>query len=345
MLTVLSINHSGKIPVYKQLLRELENQIRGGNLKLGEPVPSINELALQLDISKETVKKVYNILRDSGLLDSHQGKGFFVSDAYLQNSPTRVLVLFNSMTTYRQELLKSFTSEIGDSAQITILLHNHSVDLLEHYLDDNLGRFDYYVVAPHFAMDEVTQRAAARQISRIPNRQLIIADYLPKYLSGNFGAVYQDFTTDPAEGLRQALDRLRDFDTLNVVTVQNSLYSPFICKSIKSFCKANAVKVAFSKGVTEDCVRKGSAMLLLNSQPEEALIDVYRMCQKKHIAIGRDFGLISYNESPIAEIELGGLTTVSSDFTQMGHLIAGMILRKKMSKVKADFKLTRRNTF
>ena len=61
--------------------------------------------------------------------------------------------------------------------------------------------------------------------------------------------------------------------------------------------------------------------------------------------IGRDISIISYNESPISEILLGGLTTVSTDFAQMGHLVGQMILNKSMTKIRCDFNMIRRASF
>ena len=42
---------------------------------------------------------------------------------------------------------------------------------------------------------------------------------------------------------------------------------------------------------------------------------------------------------------LGGLTTISADFRQMGRLAGEMILDKKPAKIHCDFHLTRRSTF
>ena len=65
-------------PIYKQLLSEFERLIEAGELRVGECLPSMNELSAQLNISKETVKKVYSILRERGIIESIHGKGFFV---------------------------------------------------------------------------------------------------------------------------------------------------------------------------------------------------------------------------------------------------------------------------
>ena len=84
-------------------------------------------------------------------------------------------------------------------------MHNQQIDLLEYYIDENLDQFDYYVVTPHFPLDESTQRRAVKALMRIPNRKLILLDRCLDSLPGNYGVVYQDFTNDVYEGLMQAL--------------------------------------------------------------------------------------------------------------------------------------------
>ncbi len=62
-------------------------------------------------------------------------------------------------------------------------------------------------------------------------------------------------------------------------------------------------------------------------------------------AVGKDMAIISYNESPTSEIILNGLTTVSTGFIQMDRLIGDMILEKNLTKVRCDFRMTRRESF
>ena len=61
--------------------------------------------------------------------------------------------------------------------------------------------------------------------------------------------------------------------------------------------------------------------------------------------MGRDICSISYNASPINEIILNGLTTISTDFRQMGMLVAQMIPDKSPAKIRCDFQMIRRDTF
>mgnify|MGYP002691217781 FL=1 len=254
-------------------------------------------------------------------------------------------MLFDKLSTYKQVLFSSFSSTIGTRGEITIRLHNQQIDLLEYYIDENLDQFDYYVVTPHFPLDESTQRRAVKALMRIPNRKLILLDRCLDSLPGNYGVVYQDFTNDVYEGLMQALKKLRKQNRLNIITEASSLYYTFIREGAERFCSDHGIPCEFYQAVTPDIVRPQEVYLILNGQLDTELIDLARAAKEKKLKAGRDIGFISYNESPINEIVLNGLTTISTDFRQMGSVAARMILDKQLRKVKCDFRMTRRSTF
>lgn len=53
--------------------------------------------------------------------------------------------------------------------------------------------------------------------------------------------------------------------------------------------------------------------------------------------IGKDIGVISYNETPIKKILLNGITTISTDFKYMGTVAAGMILENSKQHIEVPF--------
>jgi DNA-binding LacI/PurR family transcriptional regulator len=55
-------------------------------------------------------------------------------------------------------------------------------------------------------------------------------------------------------------------------------------------------------------------------------------------------GIVSYNETPLKEILLDGITVISTDHEAMGTTAARMIMDKKLEKVKNPFKLILRNS-
>jgi len=332
-----------KSPIYKQLVEQFEDAIRSGKLAPGEQIPSMNDFAAQLDISKETVKKAYGILREKGLLIPQQGKGFYVAEADNASKP-RVLVLFDKLSIYKEVLYNSLAEELGENADITILTHNQNLELFTYYLDTSLDKYDYYVISPHFPLDDKSQALATKLISRVPNRKLIMVDHWLRSYSGNYGAVYQDFENDVYEGLKQGLDKLKGSAGLKVITLPSSLYGPMICKGVDRFCMEYDIPVEFLYSAPET-VTTGETYLVINSQLDSGLAALARKIKSQNLEVGKDVFIISYNEFDLNEVVLNGLTTISTDFKQMGHTVATMILNRKTWKVHCDFNMTRRGTF
>lgn len=331
-------------PLYKQITEQIERAVRCGSLAPGELLPSMNSLAEELNISKETVKKAYAILRDKGIVTPRQGKGFYVTDPGDSDKPLSVLLLFDKISIYKQVLFNAFAEEIGAAADVTILTHNQSTDLLNFYLDENLDNYDYYVITPHFPLDAASQAQALKLLSRVPNRKLILLDRLIPAMPGNFGAVYQDFENDVYYGLAEGLDRLRSSSELKVITLPDSLYGSYICKGVDRFCKEFGIPVQYYDSIPET-IGRHDTFLVLNSQLGDALVELSRNIKNAGLRVGTDVRIISYNEFPLNEVVLGGLTTISTDFQEMGRLAARMILDRKPSKIHCPFRMTRRNTF
>ena len=340
----LKIDYDSRVPVYKQLMDRIESGIKEGYYAGGDILPSMNELSARLGISKETVKKAYFLLRDKGVISSTQGKGYYVADADA-NRKMKILLLFDKLSNIKQILFNSFASTIGDRAEMTIYLHNQQVDILEYYLDENLDNFDYYVITPHFPLDPEIQKRVLKALRRVPNRKLIVLDHFMPELRGNYGAVYQDFENDAYTGLMMGLKKLRNVPRLNVIIELSSLYYPLVSKAVSRFCDDYGIPCNFITQVTPEIVKPKETYLILHSQFDMELINLARAARSLKLKPGKDFSIISYNESPMSEIVLDGLTTISADFPQMGRLAAEMILNGKNIKYKCDFRMTRRNSF
>jgi len=277
-------------------------------------------------------------------VEASQGKGIYIR--HPENRETkRVLVLFDKLSTYKEITFNTMTAKIGKQAKITILLHNQSVELLKYYLDENLDKYDYYVISPHFPLDRETHRQVVKQLIMVPFRKLIMIDHWVNEIQGAYGVAYQDYDNNISECLEKVKEEIKAFRQMNVITLPSSLYHEAISQSVLRFCKKNNIQVTFHSKVSKEMLHPQELYLLLNGQLDSELNELAKLSNKKNLQIGKDIGIISYNESPINELVLGGLTTVSVDFAQMGKLAAQMIVQDTMKKVKCDFKLIRRATF
>lgn len=345
MKNLINIDATSQIPVYKQIIMQVEEGVNSGKFATGAMIPSMNELALEHGISRETAKKAYNILRDKGIITARQGKGFFISAPENVPRKMRILLILDKLSNIKQVTCSAFVKTIGDTAEVNILLHSQQVEILEYYINESLDEYDYFVITPHFPLDAETQKRALKCIQRIPNRKLILLDHHPDGIRGNVGSIYQDFENDAYDALSQAKDELVNSRKLNLIIEPTSLYHPFIESSIVRFCIDNNINFETFKEVSPEIVHKGETYIILTGQLGSSLTSLARAARANSLEPGVDFGIISYNESPLDEIILGGLTTISADFEQMGVLAARMILDEQMQKIHCNFKMNRRSTF
>jgi GntR family transcriptional regulator len=70
--------HSG-VPVYRQIIDQVRGGIASGALTVGDQLPTVRQLAVDLSINPNTVVRAYRELELGGLLETHQGTGTFIS--------------------------------------------------------------------------------------------------------------------------------------------------------------------------------------------------------------------------------------------------------------------------
>ncbi len=77
---VLSIDAKSGVPFYRQIIEQVKFAVASGDLKPGDQLPTVRQLAVDISINPNTVIRAYRELEFEGLLDSQQGSGTFVSD-------------------------------------------------------------------------------------------------------------------------------------------------------------------------------------------------------------------------------------------------------------------------
>ena len=75
------ISNSSNKPIYEQITDQIRQMIMNGELRPGEPLPSMRFLAKELRISVITTKRAYEELERDGFICTQVGKGSFVADS------------------------------------------------------------------------------------------------------------------------------------------------------------------------------------------------------------------------------------------------------------------------
>jgi GntR family transcriptional regulator len=78
MASAFTVQHDDPLPLYAQLERAIKSAVTLGKLKLGERLPTVRQLAVELRMNANTVARVYAELERQGVLSTRRGVGTFV---------------------------------------------------------------------------------------------------------------------------------------------------------------------------------------------------------------------------------------------------------------------------
>lgn len=103
---LFQIHPSSGVPIYRQLMDQVRAQIGAGRLAEGEMLPSVRQIAEDLEINPMTVSKAYSLLERDGVLERIRGQGMRVAAATGLSATVR----------QRQETLKPLLNQVAAEA-------------------------------------------------------------------------------------------------------------------------------------------------------------------------------------------------------------------------------------
>ncbi|MCL6524999.1 MAG: GntR family transcriptional regulator [Thermoflavifilum sp.] len=338
METPFLIEFEDANPKYLQIVDAVIDAIRTRKLTRGQRVPSINELSEEFLLSRDTVEKAYRELRRRGIITSVKGKGYFIHRTDIQAS-LRIMLVFNKISNYKKQIYNSFVRTLGNDAKVDLYIHHFNAHIFKTLIDNALGLYDYYVIMPHFY--EETE-LVLETIQQIPSEKLILLDRNLPQLKQIYGAVYQDFEMDICNALYEAEDMLRRYQELILVFPEIIPYPPEIVRGFKRFCLETNTEFDIIREISSSTpIQKGEVYVVIE---ETDLVNLIKQCRSKNLRVGKDIGIISYNETPLKEILLDGITVITTNHEEMGKLAAELILEKKSEHIKNEFHLIRRHS-
>ncbi|MEX2594890.1 MAG: GntR family transcriptional regulator [Anditalea sp.] len=343
--TLVHLNSGSRIPKYQQIVNSIIEDIENGCLAVGEKIPSINEISEECYLSRDTVEKAYNLLKEKKIIISVKGKGYYVA-RNISTSQIKVLFLLNKLSNYKLKIYNSFINNLGASAQVDLNIYHCDPKLLLDILDENIGAYDYYVVMPHFKDDQlihhnIDQDVIARLQKISPNKLVIMDNAMPA-LGSEVASIYQDFKMDINHALYEGISKLKNYHKLILVYPSKVVY-PYpqeIMQGFKKFC----IDFDFDFEVLETVYPE------MELQPRDAyivieendLVSLIKQVRDLNYEMGSDIGIISYNDTPLKE--LLGITVMSTDFRVMGETAAYMIKKRKKEAVKNVFRFIDRGS-
>jgi len=331
-MKIINIQNNQGIPKYKQIISSIEKTIEEGLLKKDEKLPSINKVCLEFSLSRDTVLQAYEELKKRGIIYAILGKGYYVKSTEV-NIKQRIFLLFEELNIFKEDLYNSFMENIGKGVQIDIFFHHFNLKVFQKLINDSNGNYTKYVIMPTNLV------GAASIIETLPVNEVYILDQTNPDLK-SFPAVYQNHLTDIYNGLLKGKSRLDKYQKL--IMIFPGFREPLGMKlGFEKFC----IDFAFDHEVITEFknreIKKGEVYII---PTDRDLVQVIEKSKLQNLKLGTDFGIISYNETPLKKIVENGITTISTNFEEMGKILAQMILKGKKEQIENKSNLIIRNS-
>ncbi|GGZ25229.1 transcriptional regulator [Echinicola pacifica] len=329
-----SINQQSHVPKYRQLANYIIQAIENGEIQIGEKLPSISELQAETGLARDTIVKSFTFLREKKIVTSVMSKGFYVA-RNVNQAKSKLLIIMNKLSSYKLKIYHSFVDALGGNYQVDLRVHHCNGAYLRDILEEQLHVYDYFVVMPHFSGSTEDNEAIIDYLRNMPSEKLLLMDKLLPDMPDAMPCIYQDFGRDIYSALKEGRQKLKEYDNITLVFPENPIY-PYpeeIKHGFIEFCEQFGCQYEIIDKIYDHMeFRANDAYIIID---EEDLIRFLQQAKDLKLKLGRDIGVISYNDTSLKEVL--GISVMTTDFEVMADSAAYMIKKKKTETVQNYF--------
>lgn len=337
MDNLIELDRNQKQPVYLQIMESVKGRIKNGYLHSGNRLPSINQVSKELGVAKETVVKAFRLLQQKGIIKSVHGKGYFVSTEDIQTEH-RVFVLFDTLSAYKEVMYNAIKEEFGKNAFVDIYFHHFKPKVFKKLVTEAAGNYTSYIILPFDSPD------IFESLKLLPHEGVYILDRKPRLMKEDYSAVYQDFHNDVYSLLDSMEGRTKKYRKIVLVFRNTITEVPAeLREGFEEFCtEKNTDYEITEKPLVGFPVEKGNGYLVID---DEDLVYLVEQAKMQNLLIGKDIGVISYNETSLKKVVAGGISVISTDFYNMGKQVSEMIKTGGQGSFRNPSRFIDRNSF
>ncbi|MDX8340102.1 GntR family transcriptional regulator [Draconibacterium sp. IB214405] len=329
---VISLNPKSAVPKYRQIIDSVYSAIERRSLKKGDKVPSINQVCAEYNLSRDTVMYAFNELKSKGILKSQPGKGYYIASTEIQLEE-RVFVLFDELNAFKEDLYNSLINSLKGKATVEVYFHHFNYKVFKNLITESIGNYTSYLIMP------ATFDNTSHLLSKLPQDKVYIIDRLKPDLE-QYPVVYQDFYQDFYDALVEGKEFIKKYRKLVFVNpggkepVERS-------KGFERFCTENKFKYEIVKSLSGVKPSLWEAYFLISDRDLVEMVKIAKYCKFK---LGKKFGVVSFNDTMLKEVVAGGITTISTDFKEMGKTLSNMVLKREKEQIRNKAHMIFRNS-
>jgi len=331
-MRLINIDKTSSLPKYKQIVLSVEVAIAEKRLKRQDKLPSVNKVSLEFSISRDTVLLAYDELKKRGIIYAILGKGYYVKSVEF-SFEQRIFLLFDELNIFKEDIYNAFIEKIDNKAQIDIFFHNFNIDMFRKLVNEANGNYSKYIVMPTNLV------GAATIIKSLPKNDVYILDQTNSELA-DYPSVHQNFIKDMYESLLIGKCSIEKYSKM--VLIFPGLKEPIgMVEGFLKFCNEFSLTNEIITSFENRKINIGDIFIIPS---DRHLVNVIEQSKIQKLVIGKDFGIISYNDTPLKKVVENGITTISTNFSKMGSILAEMILENKKEQIENESSLVVRNS-
>lgn len=332
MKRIVQINANSSKPKYRQIIDSVYRAIERKSIGKGDKVPSINEICSQYNLSRDTVMMAFGELKAKGILISQPGKGYYIATTEIRRKEN-IFVLFDEFNAFKEDLYNSLMNTLKGRANVEVYFHYFNQKVFKNLIQDSLGKYTSYIIMP------ATFNNTAHLIGKLPAGKVFILDRLKPELK-DYPLVYQDFEQDFYDALLEGKQELKKYRKLVFINPEGK-EPPERSAAFKRFCNEHNFEYQIEKEL--DGIKPGlyEAYFLISDRD---LVDLVKMAKRYNLKLGKKFGIVSFNDTMLKEVVSGGITTISTDFEEMGKTLGNMVLNGKIGQHRNPSRLILRKS-
>lgn len=306
---------------YLQLVDRVNALIESDQLRIGDRLPSLKQFERELGMSKETLLKGLNYLLEKGIIESVYRKGYYVKKKSVDHS-YRVFLLLDKMNILRDTFYHTLFDQLRDVADVDVYFHHHNAKVFENLIRENLGGYTHFIVTTFLKEDP------SAILNLIPAQKRIVIDYNQPGLEGDYTCIFQDFDNDIHDTLNQLKTHLSKYKKLVLIAPNEATHARHVVDGFLRFCMEQGYRYAIEHEVEAGSFKKGNAYVTFSRYDTDD-VALIKLARANGYKLGKDVGLISYNDTAVKEILEDGITVISTDFEAMGKAVAQAIINKE----------------
>jgi DNA-binding transcriptional regulator YhcF (GntR family) len=331
---LIQINSALVTPVYKQIIQSIYRNIDNGTLEKDDMLPSVNKISETFSLARGSVFSAYNDLRASGIIDSIPGKGYFVKSIDTKQIK-RIFLLFSTFTPYKETLYNALLNSLPKNCTLDIYFHYHSIKMFESLIREQSGYYNTFIIMPE--INDLTSSI----LSKLDQRNTFLLDVGFKEYKKEFPGVYQNFERDIYSILASNRGLISKYKRLFLIFPE-TVRTKDIITGFYKFSRTKTIQTFIKNGVNQADIKRQDAFIVID---DNDLVSIVKFAKTKNWQLGKDIGVISYNETNLKSVIGNGITTITTDFEKMGKTMAEMIINNRPEIVENPFVIIDRQSF